>query len=222
MSESELLVTNDHYFQARQNPILAKLETFVSFALGSVTYLKLDKQFNVLKTSTAAKVSFPNGIAALNDSMVAVASSNTATVRLFRVTRNSVGDVVLKGSSIITVPFLPDNLRVDSNGVLLIAGHPHAPSTDTVADAARYCSPISQAHNATLAEWCEKTVRPVMMSYVAQWTPDDGLTTLYVSKKHFGTSTTAVRDTDLDVGIVTGLYERGLLRFSEKPVVEEQ
>jgi arylesterase/paraoxonase len=48
----------------------------------------------------------------------------------------------------------------------------------------------------------------------AEWTESEGLKVLWMSEE-FATGSTAVRDVERGVGIVSGLYEKGLLVWRE-------
>jgi hypothetical protein len=52
------------------------------------------------------------------------------------------------------------------------------------------------------------------LSWVAEWSEAEGLKDLLIGSD-YGTSTTALRDVKNGVGFVTGLYEKGLLRWTE-------
>jgi hypothetical protein len=59
--------------------------------------------------------------------------------------------------------------------------------------------------------------RPKAGSWVVEWDGNDEgtLNTLYVGMD-YGTSTTAVRDVEKGVGLVVGLYEKGIMVWREK------
>lgn len=205
LSETEMFLTNDHFFEARYHPILAKLETYLALHGGNVIYVKLGKNGST-GMHILARIPFANGIAMLNSSTLAVASSATAAIRIYTILDSSKQDPSipeLKWSTTIALPFLPDNLSVDSQGKLLIAGHPHASTIEKVAKTNRFCE-FDGSHEGH----CHRT----RLSWLAQWAGHDGLQTLYVGDD-FGTSTTAVRDCSRAVGLATGLYERGVLTW---------
>jgi arylesterase / paraoxonase len=209
LSPNELLVTNDHYFRKRYNPIFATLETYLGIPGGSLTYVKLpespDQQVEVTEL---ARIPFANGVAVINDTTVAVASSASAAVFLYNAPsglRNG-GAKDLQFAETFTLPFLPDNLSVDENHKLLIAGHVFAPAIEAVAQNSARCNTADADK-----QGCE--VRAP--SGVAEWSSADGLKVLYTGYD-FQSSTTAVRDVRRGFGIVTGLYEKGILTWSEK------
>ncbi|CZT18696.1 uncharacterized protein RCC_04540 [Ramularia collo-cygni] len=203
VSNTELFVTNDHYFRAVANPLLAKIESYAGIPGGGVAWVKYDR--DQVRSESLLHLPFANGIALLNATTLAVSSSTTASVRLYSIDRS---EDVPKLSSLtsFTVPFLPDNLSVDGNGKLLVAGHPHAPSLEIVARNNGACLKGGQES--------EEVCKAHRLSRFAEWTEEDGVKTLY-SGSEFGSSTTAVRDVTRGVGFVTGLYQRGLLVWKE-------
>ncbi|KAM3423012.1 hypothetical protein BST61_g485 [Cercospora zeina] len=205
ISKDELFATNDHFFPSKYNSLLAKVETYAGFPGGSVAYIRRSEDGNTF-VKTLARIPFANGISLFNSSTLAVASSNTAEVRIFNITWAADGTPELAHTKSFTVPFAPDNLSIDSKGKLLITGHPHAPSLEEVARKNRFCEGAGDERAA--GEDCSFG----KLSWVAEWTEETGLITL-IAGSEFGTSTTAVRDWQAGVGFVVGLYERGLLAW---------
>ncbi|KAK5173861.1 uncharacterized protein LTR77_002542 [Saxophila tyrrhenica] len=203
LSETEFLVTNDHWFRRRFRPVLALLETYMAFRGGSVTHVKFHSKLadGFGETTVLTQIPFANGITQLNDSVIAVASSSMNTVYLYSMNRTDGSAPKLKQIRTISVPFHPDNLSVDGNGKLLIAGHPHAPTTEKVSKGNRFC----QSNDPAEREKCLSKG----LSWVAEWSEAERLKTLYAGDE-FGTSTTAVRDVKSGMGIITGLYAKGL------------
>lgn len=198
VSDTEFFFTQDHHFRIRFNPVLAKIETYGGIPGGSVAHMKLLPN-GKSQSTTLARLSFPNGIAMLNSSTVAVASSSGASVNLYSLKNSaSEGAPELTKTATIRFPFIPDNLSIDGRGNLLIAGHPHAPSLEEVARTNRLCH--DERSNCQLRR----------LSWIAEWSEEAGLKTLYAGDE-FGTSTTAVRDTSRGIGFTTGLYEKGIL-----------
>lgn len=141
----------------------------------------------------------------LNDTTLAVASTTTAKIHLYAV------DTVtyrLSVSKTISVPFLPDNLSVDGDGVLLIAGHAHVRSITTFAQSRARCNALDSKAD---KKGCDGT----SPSYIAQWSEDAGLQDLYVGDA-FSSSTTAVRDVERGIGLAMGLYEKGILVWGQQ------
>ena len=207
ISETEFFVTNDHYFRCRYHPMLSVLETYSGLPGGTVAYINMGSSLSsaTVDSEVVARVPFANGIALLNSSTLAVASSSTNSVYLYNITRgNGIGAPRLTYLRSIKVQFHPDNLSVDRNGNLLIAGHPHGPTLESIAkDSARCNAPGSVGK-----EGCDAKG----LSWISEWSEKDGLKTLYAGDD-FATSTTAVRDVDRNVGIAGGLYERGILTW---------
>jgi len=200
ITDTEIYFTNDHYFPVRKNALLAKAETYLAVPGGSVVHVNLITD----SAKIVAHIPFANGIAVLNETTLAVSSTSKPGVYLYTMTKQS--DLVLQ--KVIRVPSLIDNLSVDANGKLLIAGHPHAPSLVTVSDTRALCN--SDKPEERESEVC-KVRAP---SWVGGWTEEAGLRELYQGLD-FGTSCTAIRDTKKGLGIVTGLYERGIMVWKE-------
>lgn len=207
ISSDEFFVTNDHYFKVRDNLPLAKFETYAGLPFGSVAHVKLIDE-EAPQITTLARLPFANGITFLNDSSVAVASSTTASIWIYSfIEARFLGGTVpsLMLSKKIPLSFVPDNISTDSNGKLLIAGHPHAPSLEKIAKNNRFC------HTAAVdAEKCQLN----RLSWVAEWSEETGVKNLYVGDE-YGPSSTATRDVSKKIGFVTGLYERGVLVWNE-------
>lgn len=204
ISDTEFFVTNDHYFLARNNIALAKLETYTALPGGSVAHVKLVKGAKP-EIRTLARVPFANGITILNDTTLAVASSVSAAVYLYNITHEAAGPVLTKKSS-IKVPFIPDNISVDGKGKMLIAGHPHAPSLEEISKNNQFC----QHADADKDDRCQLH----RLSWIADWSEEEGLSSIYVGAE-YGTSSTAVRDTSRGMGFASGLYEQGILSWVE-------
>lgn len=200
----ELLVTNDHFFRRRFYPLLAVLETYLAFRGGNVVHLDLNNPLSlgISEANTLINVPFANGITRLNDSTIAVASSSMNAVFLYTLTRSISKPRLPKLSQIRTIAlaFHPDNLSVDGDGKLLISGHPHSPTLGKVSKSSALCNSDTTMGK----ESCEKG-----LSWVAEWSESDGLKTLFAGDE-YGTSATAVRDVGRKIGVVAGLYAKGL------------
>lgn len=202
LNRDEFYVTNDHYFRRRYYPALAVTETYSGIPGGTVAYVNLAAE--PIEVKTVARGPFVNGVTLLNKSTVAVALSGAAEVRLYH--RHE--DNSLKQVDAIRLRFVPDNLSTDKDGSLLIAGHPHPPSLDKTVHARTECKGV----DGVVPQECWTSTSP---SWVERWTPARGLETLYVSSKGYGSSATAAKDAVRNVGIVTGLYENGILVWKE-------
>lgn len=201
LGDGKLFVTNDHYIRAAVSPLLSKIETFSGVPLGRVVYTDVR---NPASTKVVASVSFANGIAMLNETTLAVASTGKPAIYFYNVKP----DYSLQFIKYVRVPAAIDNLSVDSAGVLLMAGHPMVPATMKVAKGRPSCNKESEEE----AE--REACRCTAPGWVAEWTEEKGLRTLYKGWD-FCTSTTAVRDRKRGVGFVSGLYAEGLMSFVE-------
>jgi arylesterase/paraoxonase len=209
LDETTLYITNDHYFLARYHPWLAKLETWLAPPSGNVIH------FDIL-TETAThldRVAFANGVVLLDDKTLAVASTTKAEVYVYHAPNNGVS----RGSDIkpklylkktIPIPFLPDNLSFNTHtGKLLIAGHAHPFSMDPFAKSRDAC-------HSGKGETQKKACQIRTSTGVAEWSEEAGLKVLWMGDE-FATGSTAVRDGKRGMGIVSGLFERGLLVWRE-------
>lgn len=202
LNGNEFYITNDHYFRRKDYPALTLVETYAGIPGGSVAYLNLAAE--PIEVKTVARGPFANGVTLLNESTVAVAFSAAAEVRLYiREEDNSLQQV-----DAIRLRFVPDNLSTGKDGGLLIAGHPHPPSLDKTVHARTEC----KGGDGVVPQECWESTAP---SWVERWTAAEGLETLYVSSKEFGSSATAAKDVARNIGIVTGLYENGILVWRE-------
>lgn len=204
LSKTELLVTNDHLFQRRWHPLLATLETYLAFRGGNVVWIGLNDPLSlgIYDTKALASVPFANGIARLAKDHIAVASSTMNAIYVYNLERELKAPRAPKLVQIrsIALAFHPDNLSVDGDGKLLIAGHPHSPTLTKVSKTAAFCNSGTTAGE----EACVKG-----LSWVAEWSEAEGLKTLYVGDD-YGNSATAARDTKRHIGIASGLYSKGL------------
>jgi arylesterase/paraoxonase len=203
LGDGKLLVTNDHYMGALISPFLSQVETFAGIPGGSVVYADIH---NPSHTKSLARIPFANGIAVLNSTIVAVATSSKAGVNFYQFDADTTS---LKFRKYLRAGSSVDNLSIDSSGKLLMAGHPFAPALVDVAKSRAKCH-IQGSEEEKKA--CECT----SPSWVAEWSEEAGLNTLYKNNgKEFCSSSTFARDVGRGVGIVTGLYDRGLLVVRE-------
>ncbi|KAF1841673.1 calcium-dependent phosphotriesterase [Cucurbitaria berberidis CBS 394.84] len=203
LGNGKLLVTNDHYMRAAVSPLLSKIETFSGLPGGSIVYTDIH---NPQDTKTLARIPFANGLAMLNSTTVAVASSSKPGVYLYSLNSS---DHSLKFEKYIRTPASADNLSVDSNGKLLIAGHPFAPTLMKVTQGRSKCDFDGTEEE---REACECTAP----SWVAEWSEEEGLKEVYKDNgEEFCSSSTFARDVGRGIGMVSGLYERGVLVFRE-------
>lgn len=203
----EFYVTNDHYITKKQSFLLSNLETYLGPPTGTVVHVSLkDSNINV---KVVAWVPFANGIEILNSSTVAVASSSRAAIYMF----NTSDATTFKETSRIKLPFLPDNLS-GSGGKLLIAGHGHMPALAKFTQSRRFCNDPFEYERAdpTVKESCLKLQA---VSWVSEWSESEGLKHLYVDTE-YPSSSTAVKDAGKGVGIITGLYAKGILIWRDE------
>lgn len=198
INEHELYVTNDHQFPVGTYGVLAKVEEYAGFPGGSVVHVNLLSG----EVKEVARVPFANGIELLNSTTVTVASTTKPAVYFYEMNPDT-RDLTSKGQ--LAVPFMVDNLSVDQHGILFLAGHPHAPSLRTFARSRADC-------------WADETSdacrSPNAASWVAKWTESSGREDLYVDTE-YPSSCTAVRDAQKGIGIVAGIYARGILIWKD-------
>jgi arylesterase / paraoxonase len=196
LGEQELYVSNDHYFLASDWPWVAAAETYLGTPSGSIVYVNLLTPI----IRVVARVPFANGVTVLNSTTLAVSSTTSAAVYLYD--RNTATGE-LSNRRAIKLPFLPDNLSVDRDGALLIAGHPHPPSLDEFVPTRALC----RSEKGKTADICNKAVSP---SWVSEWTEAGGVKDIYVGTE-YPTSATALRDVRKRTGLIAGLYADGIL-----------
>ncbi|KAJ5489401.1 hypothetical protein N7539_004291 [Penicillium diatomitis] len=203
LNEHELFVSNDHYFQVRMNPLLAKTETYGALPLGGVVHVHMHNDGST-SVRPLARVPFANGVEFLNASTLAVASTSARDVRLY----NIKSDRSLELVETISVSMMPDNLSVDKKGRLLITGHPHLPALARMISDRTRCLDQNSADESA----CYDMSVP---SCVMEWTGESGIKTVYRTAGEFSSSSTAVRDVGYGIGLITGLYEKGILVWKE-------
>jgi arylesterase/paraoxonase len=195
-----LYVTNDHYIRAGTSPFLSKIETFSGVPGGTVVYIDTRRKNNA---KIVARVPFANGITRLDKTTLAVASTSKSGIYLFEIK----ADNALELKKVVRTAAAVDNLSIDSEGKVLMAGHPFAPALMKVSQGRARCDANGSVEE---KEACNCTAP----SWVAEWSEQTGLKELYKdSGLEFCSSSTAVRDVGRGVGIVSGLYERGILVF---------
>ncbi|KAI1149058.1 putative paraoxonase [Nemania diffusa] len=208
VSHSEFYVTNDHHFLVRAHPVLSRLETNLGLPGGSVVHV--DVAADPPRASVVARLAFANGIALLNATTAAVSSSSKARVHLFSIGRGAgaLDPPRFAPAADFRVPFSPDNLALARNGALLVAGHPHPPSLSKFAASRNVCNDPEAlgAADEEVREMCGTLVVP---SWAARWTQEGGLETVYAGVE-YPTSATAAWDSDRGVGVISGLYAKGV------------
>ncbi|KAI0130511.1 putative paraoxonase [Xylariales sp. AK1849] len=214
VNSNELYVTNDHHFLIKDHRFLAQLETYSTLPGGSVVHVNISDP-NAVNADVVARVPFANGIEMLNQTILAVASTNMREVLFYSVTNAGTPDptLTLAYQFKVKVPFNVDNLSLSPDGRLLMAGHAHFPTTFKFAKTRYICNDPAEFARADAAtkEYC-KTGQAT--SWVSEWTETGGLKHLYVDTE-YPTSATATRDAKRKVGIIAGLYAKGLLVWRE-------
>lgn len=198
LGNGELLVTNDHYLRAAISPLLSQIETFAGAPGGSVVYTNIH---DLSQTKVLARVPFANGLTTLNSTTVAVASSSKPGVYLYTLK----DDRSLAFQKFVRTPAGADNLSKDSDGKLLIAGHPFAPALMKLSKHRAYCNLEGNQEERAA---CECTAP----SWAAEWSEEGGLKELYKnSGDEFCSSSTLVRDVRRGISMISGLYDKGIL-----------
>ncbi|KAL1645208.1 hypothetical protein SLS58_003915 [Diplodia intermedia] len=193
LNATSFLVTNDHFFRARDNYLAHKVETYAALPGGSVVQVTIPSTLpepaattdesmessspaplaldpsTVTVTRVAANIPFANGIAVLDAGRtLAVASTGARSVKLYNITTAAdSGAVSLNYKAEVRAPAMLDNLSVDSRGRLLAGGHARPGAlTATVAFRARCLSLRAKAH--AIAAAAEREVEKKLGDDVVQ------------------------------------------------------
>jgi arylesterase/paraoxonase len=194
----KMYITNDHYITAAVSPVLNKIETFSNVPGGSVVFI--DLKFPETD-KIVARVGFANGLAKINQTTLAVASTAAPGIVFFDIQANY--DLVR--TRIVRTPAAVDNLSVDGKGRVLAAGHPFAPRLMGVSKRRPGC-----------VEGGEEACRCDSPSWAGEWSEEGGLKTLLADGgESVCSSSTVVRDVKRGVGIVSMLYGRGIVVFED-------
>jgi arylesterase/paraoxonase len=206
LGDGRLYVTNDHYIRSATSRLLAKLEGLAGVPGGSVVYVDTNLPPGPENGKVVARLPFANGIVRYNASTVVVASSSKPGLYFYTIAPNGI-DLVYK--SYIRTPAGPDNLSLDSAGKIMVAGHPFAPPLIKVAEGRPKC-------NEHGTEEQKKACGCWAPSWVGEWSEEGGLKTLLMeSGGEVCSSSTAVRDVERGVGMVSMLYGKGIVVFKE-------
>jgi arylesterase/paraoxonase len=215
ISEHEIFVTNDHRWEIKDHKEMAKLETYLAYPGGSVVYMNTLTNY----TEKLTTLPFANGVAILNKTTLAVASTTTPAINIYNINTTKNNTKALTHRQKISVSFWVDNLKASSSGKLLIAGHPWPPALQKIAHTNHQYSfgETLGMGGGWVGGGLPDNGLPVeerfrAPSWVAEW---DGnakgkLRDIYVGME-YGTSTSFAKDEGRGVGIVVGLYERGVL-----------
>ncbi|KAK6008194.1 hypothetical protein QM012_000097 [Aureobasidium pullulans] len=199
ISNTEVLVTNDHFFTPRNSPLLNKIETYLGLPLGGITYVNLKTE----EAQQIARTPFANGLAVLNSTAVAVASSSSAKVFLYEMDKSTTPPT-LTYKEAIALPFWPDNLHVTGD-TLFITGHAQLAALTKFAKSRKDCGAD------TTSAGCDG----VAPSYVAQWIRERGVEDVYVGTEIYASSGIAM-DEKRGVSVISGLYGKGLLIWNKE------
>ncbi|KAI0539540.1 putative paraoxonase [Xylaria digitata] len=222
INDHEFYVTNDHHFLIQDYPILNRVETNLGLPGGSIVHVDISPTLKdpeaPVQASIVARLSFANGIELLNDTTAVVASSAKAAVYFFSVSKpesNTETSSLPKFTPLskLRVPFAPDNLSVSKDGGLIIAGHPHVPSLGKFAKTRHICNSPEELAKADvhMQETCQTISAP---SWAARWTEAGGLENMYTDVE-YPSSATAVRDSNRKMGVISGLYAKGIFLWKE-------
>lgn len=205
---TQFFATNDHHFEIDQNPTLAKLESYLGLPGGTVVHGDRPARIRgqELDVKLLDRIAFANGIAFLNSTTLAVASCSRALVHLYHIEPDAEADSVHPSLSLldtVQLPFMVDNIKSDKRGTLFLAGHPHPPTTEHMAQNAAKCASAGK-------EGCEEDVKG--LSWISTWSAETGLNDLYVGDE-YPTSSATVIDREKAIGIAVGLYAKGVLTW---------
>ncbi|KAK8249550.1 hypothetical protein IWZ00DRAFT_506888 [Phyllosticta capitalensis] len=234
LSATSILLTNDHFFKIRFNRPLARTETQLALPGGNVVHVSLppadapaDAPANV--TTLARGIPFCNGIALLNSSTVAVASTTRRSVSLYELVPPPAGSPAWTPPSLSFrteshAPAFLDNISTDQNGRLLVAGHPSVGALSATVAQRITCNELrakqasganlDEAEHATEKECDEEEKHVKAATWAAELSfKEDGSPMwreLLVGNDIYGSSATVARDAKAGLTFVSGLYERGL------------
>jgi hypothetical protein len=238
-SPTSFYLTHDHRFTRRLPGLLGKTlpiaESVLALPLAWATHVELtalddDEATTTTTTATttatvvASHIPFPNGVAISPDGKrVAIASTTLAEIRFYA---RDVVTQALELSARVPTPFAPDNVMFDSQGALVVAGHPYFQAL--VAVAANHTDAYAPSWVVSITPNPSSTTGsgqgqdddagvwdvgvPVPASRKVPRVPGYELRTLYQSDgSEFSSSSTGLRDSKTGVLYVVGLYEEGLM-----------
>ncbi|KAI1464035.1 calcium-dependent phosphotriesterase [Daldinia caldariorum] len=220
LNSHQFLVTNDHHFLMENSRFLSMAETLLGLPLSTVLHVDisslLEDPASPTRVNIVARLPFANGIEIVNETTVAVASTTSTAVYFYDMTKpDSINTTLptLTYKSKVSFPFWVDNIQFSGDGTLYAAGHPHPATLNEYALSRHECS--SPEKLAAADESLQKYCRNVKgLSGVSKWTESGGVERVYFDDK-FPTSTTAAFDSKRKIGIITGLYTKGLLVWRE-------
>lgn len=189
--------------RAAVSPLLSKIETFAGLPGGTVVYVDTE---DVGQSQIVARMPFANGVAMVNESMLVVASSSKPGLYFYSIAEDY---KTLELANVLRMPAGADNVSVDKNGKVLVAGHPFAPALMKVAEGRVECDEEgSEEQRGKCGCWAG--------SWVGEWSESGGLRTVFRDRgESVCSSSTAVRDVRRGVGMVSQLYGKGVVVFKE-------
>ena len=240
-SPTSFYLTHDHRFTRRLPGILGKTlpvaESILALPLAWATHVNVSdtadstlapqaqSQSALTTTNThtetvASHIPFPNGVAISPDgTQVAIASTTLGEILFYA------RDITTQALSLrarVPTPFAPDNIMYDSQGSLIVAGHPYFQALVAVAaNRTGALAPswvLSITPSLTPPEvgaemdlpWDVGV--PVPASRKVPRVPGYEMRTLYQSDgSEFSSSSTGLRDSKTGVLYVVGLYQDGLM-----------
>lgn len=221
LNASSFLATNDHFFRVRDRFVAQKLETYAALPGGNVVQVTLPAALPPADAETgeialaAADVSvrtvangipFANGIALLNASTLAVASTGARSVRLYGLaTAPESGAVAAELQAEVRAPAMLDRrLGEDASEQEELADAQRKRTVEVV---------LSEEERSGL-ERCVKTYDATPPSWVGELVVgEDGefaWRELLVGHQGYGASSGVARDTKEGIVLVSGLYESGI------------
>lgn len=134
LTSNSLLVTNDHLINRRQygpfGPVLHTIETLFRLPGGNVISLEFEDHGKESASVKINQLTFANGIAINQDrSMLIIATSTPMKVLFYQIKPDPTTNLQFEFKYLTSrkLEFGPDNLSIDDQDNLIIAGHPSAP-----------------------------------------------------------------------------------------------
>ena len=215
---TSFFVSNDHLLTRRLpalGHVLPLVETVAGLPLSWVAHVTV-RDDALTHTVAALGIPFANGVA-LHAGHLAVAATSVGVVHVYAVDG---GKLALAHT--VPVPFLPDNVAYDDDGVLIVSGHPHFPALADVAANKTRVGPRATTNAPSWAVALTPAKGPNQGTYdtraslsASQFAPavdSYAVETLFQSDGSvFGSSSTTLRDARTGVIYIAGLYEQGVL-----------
>jgi len=206
LNAEEIIVSNDHYFTFEANKALHNVENYLGLPLPTVVHINTRTGIS----HNLARVPFANGVAVINSTHFAVASTSTQRIRIYTYSGSGESFALQGPVVVLKTRMWTDNLRVTSEGTLLCGGHPHAFEMVTIAKENQLYNLDGEHGDAGLLP---EEGRPRAPGMVVEWdgNAEGKIKEVYVGTE-FGATTTGSRDQGF--GMISGLYEKGLLMYT--------